>query len=597
MRYGEFWYKDTDNSFRLPILIDDDIFNGTLPANITGVSYTGADARNALDALGLLPCIDRFGIGMPTQYVSYSYSGYSGDMTQIITETGLPIADNVTLKATGEISTEYPNFQNPELFQAVPAGDSIYGHGSTIYTAYHIVDNTIFPYSSIGVNINLRYPTNSNFSISVPILPESAFTDDGKIRASYWNSQSQPNRYFTITFSVDAARTKIDSISFSSTGIHNSNSEISNALQNLLYLSDYRLVPDTPASTDDPYIDAGYAPSTAPGGMSQGSFDFTEDGLTAVHTPSMDVLGAGLVTCWNPSKAQLAAVASWLWSTQPAQILQDLLGNPINAIIGLNILPVQPDVDGGTNTIHFGPEDTAVAAPKCTSQYVTVDCGSLKIEPKYGSYMDYAPPASAELFLPYCGGVPLDINDVIDKTITIKYQVDILSGACVAYVFIDGTLHYQRPGACAATVPITGVQMPNVVSGALSIVGAVAGAIASLGASGAGTAAKVASGIATGTSIASTAANMLKQQISYSGTVSGWAGLLGAQTPYVILALPHATIPGGQNVIMGYPAWVSGRIGDFSGYTECKIDHVYALGATDAEVDEIKTLLEGGVIL
>ena len=349
--------------------------------------------------------------------------------------------------------------------------------------------------------------------------------------------------------------------------------------------------------TDDPYISAGYPEATAPGGMSQGSFDFTEDGLTAVHTPSMDVLGAGLVTCWNPSKAQLAAVASWLWSTQPAQILQDLLGNPINAIIGLNILPVQPDVDGGTNTIHFGPEDTAVAAPKCTSQYVTVDCGSLKIEPKYGSYMDYAPPASAELFLPYCGGVPLDINDVIDKTITIKYQVDILSGACVAYVFIDGTLHYQRPGACAATVPITGVQMPNVVSGALSIVGAVAGAIASLGASGAGTAAKVASGIATGTSIASTAANMLKQQISYSGTVSGWAGLLGAQTPYVILALPHATIPGGQNVIMGYPAWVSGRIGDFSGYTECKIDHVYALGATDAEVDEIKTLLEGGVIL
>lgn len=354
---------------------------------------------------------------------------------------------------------------------------------------------------------------------------------------------------------------------------------------------------DQVKSDNDPYTGAGYPEATAPGGMSQGSFDFTEDGLTAVHTPSMDVLGTGLVTCWNPSKAQLAAVASWLWSTQPAQILQDLLGNPINAIIGLNILPVQPDVDGGTNTIHFGPEDTAVAAPKCTSQYVTVDCGSLKIEPKYGSYMDYAPPASAELFLPYCGGVPLDINDVIDKTITIKYQVDILSGACVAYVFIDGTLHYQRPGACAATVPITGVQMPNVVSGALSIVGAVAGAIASLGASGAGTAAKVASGIATGTSIASTAANMLKQQISYSGTVSGWAGLLGAQTPYVILTLPHATIPGGQNVIMGYPAWVSGRIGDFSGYTECKIDHVFALGATDAEVDEIKTLLEGGVIL
>lgn len=352
-----------------------------------------------------------------------------------------------------------------------------------------------------------------------------------------------------------------------------------------------------PGADMDPYTGAGYPASTAPGGYSGGSFDFTDDPITGVHTPGLDLLNTGLITAWRPSKATLAQLASWLWTTTPGQIIQQLFGNPINAIIGLNIVPVSPPVDGGTNTIKFGNEDSHVACPKITNQHVTVDCGTLTIDPKYGSYMDFAPQTSAELFLPYVGGLPLDVNDVIGKTIGVKYQVDVLSGACVAYVFIDGMLHYQKAGGCAATAPITGSQMPNVVSGVLSIAGSVAGFVAAAGASGASTAAKVASGIAAGTSVAESAANMLKQSVSYSGTISGWAGLLGAQKPYLILSMPHAAIPGGQNTLMGYPAWVSGRVGDFTGYTECTVDRVTATRATDKEVEEIKSLLEGGVIL
>lgn len=354
-------------------------------------------------------------------------------------------------------------------------------------------------------------------------------------------------------------------------------------------------VPDS--DTPDPYTGAGYPASTAPGGPSGGSFDFTDDPITGVHTPSLDLLNSGLITAWRPSKATLVQLANWLWVTTPGQVIQQLFGNPINAIIGLNIVPVSPPVDGGLNTIKFGNDDSGVACPKITSQHVTVDCGSITVDPIYGSYMDYAPQTSAELFLPYVGGLPLDVNDVVGKTIRVQYEVDVLSGACVAYVFIDGGLHYQKAGSCAATAPITGSQMPNVVAGVLSIAGSVAGFVASAGASGASTAAKVASGIATGTSVAESAANMLKQSISYSGTISGWAGLLGSQKPYLLLSVPHVAMPGGQNALMGYPAWVSGRVGDFTGYTECTVDRVTATRATDKEVEEIKSLLEGGVIL
>ena len=352
-----------------------------------------------------------------------------------------------------------------------------------------------------------------------------------------------------------------------------------------------------PVSTDDPYTGAGYPASTAPGGASGGSFDFTDDGLTGVHTPGLDLLNSGLITAWRPTKAILAQLASWLWVTTPGRVIQQLFGNPINAIIGLNIVPVSPPVDGGTNTIKFGNEDSHVACPMVTSQHVTVDCGSLTIAPIYGSYMDYAPNTSAELYLPYVGGLPIDVNDVIGKTLSITYQVDVLSGACVAYVHVNGKLHYQRSGSCAATAPITGSQMPNVVSGVLSIAGSVAGFFATAGAGGAGTAANVASGIATATSVAASAANMFKQQISYAGTVAGWAGLLGAQKPYLVLSVPNAAIPAGQAGLMGYPAWVGGRLGDFHGRTSCAATHLTIPTATDEEIEEIKGLLETGVYL
>lgn len=350
-----------------------------------------------------------------------------------------------------------------------------------------------------------------------------------------------------------------------------------------------------PINTDsDPYVDAGYPASTAPGGLSGGTFDFSEDGLTAVHTPSLDLADCGLFTIWSPTKAQLISLASWLWSTTPAALIQQIFGNPVNAIIGLHIMPVTPDTDNGTNTIHLGSIDSGVAAKQCTSQYVTVDCGSLKIYSKYGSYLDYAPHTTADLYLPYVGGIQLDINDVIDKTLSVKYSIDLLSGACVAYVFVDGILHYQQAGNCAADAPMTGQQMPGLISGVLSILGTVAGGVASAGASTAGLVSAAAGGAV---DAAGAVTNMLKHKISYAGTISSWAGLMGAQTPYLILTPPKAAIPAGQNTIMGYPAWVSGRIGNFTGFTVCEVDRIDATRATEEEVEEIKALFAAGVIL
>lgn len=579
---------DNDIAFDIPIMFNDAIFSA---ASGTYQQFTGSGGdgtntiKNLCDQLKSdIPSFQKFKMPTPADFQINIPSDYSLLAYFLDAYAEICKADPVPHYISGTVDHVNGTSANlGTLYKSYSTYDAVFSQpaGADAQTAMRMTALRF----SYGLDYYNRTGTyaRKQMQIQIPLMPENAVRD-----GIFYLNYSQP-RFVQLYFYLYNSMTWVLDVMVV-------DGSTTNFLDFKAWINGQQVVVP-PVPSDDPYTGAGYPASTAPGGMSGGSFDFTEDGITGVHTPGLDLLNTGLITAWRPSKATLAQLAGWLWITTPGQVIQQLFGNPINAIIGLNIVPVSPPVDGGTNTIKFGNEDSHVACPKITSQHVTVDCGTLTIDPKYGSYMDFAPQTSAELFLPYVGGLPLDVNDVIGKTIGVKYQVDVLSGACVAYVFINGVLHYQKAGSCAATAPITGSQMPNIVAGVLSIAGSVAGFVASAGASGASTAAKVASGIATGTSVAESAANMLKQSISYSGTISGWAGLLGAQKPYLILSMPHAAIPGGQNTLMGYPAWVSGRVGDFTGYTECTVDRVTATRATDKEVEEIKSLLEGGVIL
>jgi len=601
-------YDSNGIKFQIPIIIDDALYPGVSQVEpiIRDVANTIADitegfkswVEQAANGLGVTNLPDLIHtVILPTTYTSNNISTLCANVLTASQAAGIaPQIGTALLDNDGYNELHFADGSPAGYFRKydlVHAGENegIIWTSTKSSTGNNRIGTWYWPTNSAGDD-NPRYA----ISMNIPVFPSRCLvgnkfvaqnitegTESAYVRTlniwCYYRYISIRNRYIFGHASV----------------LHSQSDSISTADFINLFPAAVELEVD-PAYTD-PYTGAGYTPSAAEDGLSEGTFDFTDNGLTDVNTPGIDLLGSGFLTAWNVNKAQLNALANWLWVTTPSQIFQQIYGNPINAVIGLNVVPVAPSIDGGANTIKFGPEDSGVAAPKITSQYVSVDCGTLTIAPVYGSYMDYGPYSSAELFLPYCGGVPLDINDVVGKTISVKYQVDILSGACVAYIFIDGHLHYQKSGCCAGTAPVTGSQMPNVISGVLSIVGSVAGAVASLGASGASTAAKVASGIATGTNVADAATNALKRSISYSGTVSGWAGLLGAQKPYLILTLPNAAIPAGQQQLSGYPAWVGGQISSFSGHTECANVHLNGLRATDEEMQEIRTLLESGVIL
>lgn len=339
----------------------------------------------------------------------------------------------------------------------------------------------------------------------------------------------------------------------------------------------------TPIKNDDPY---------APGGSSwtgggDGKFDSTTDEVGIPSLPTLSATSTGFLTLFNPSAAQMRTLANYMWSGLfDIDTFRKIFADPMDCILGLSIVPV--DVPSGSSAhVMVGNIDTGISMTTASSQYVEVDCGSISIEENYGAYLDYEPYTKAELYLPYIGTHAISIDDIMGRSVTIKYHVDILSGACVAYVKCGGTVLYSFIGQCSSSIPISGNDWTNVINGVLSI----AGSVGSMVATGGATAPMEA------LNIASTAVNSMKPNIEKSGSLSGTSGLMGIQTPYLIITRPKQAIPANQNKFIGYPAFLTDYLGNLSGYTEVEQIHLEGISATGAELSEIETILKGGVIL
>lgn len=349
-------------------------------------------------------------------------------------------------------------------------------------------------------------------------------------------------------------------------------------------------LPD-PIPGDDPYNPGG---TTGPGGA-DGDHDDDSDDIEEPDPPTLTATDTGFITLYNPTIPQLNALANYMWSS-PLQVwdnVKKIVANPMDCILGLSIVPVAPTT-GTPKPITVADVPTGVSAKPITSQYVSVNCGSINVNEYWGAYLDYEPFTKAEIYLPYIGTHPISIDDIMGKTVSVKYTVDVLSGACTAFVKCGGSVLYEFIGQCSSSIPITGNDWTNVINGVLSIAGSIGTMVATGGMSAPMSAGTAISGASM---LASTAVNSMKPSVEKSGSMSGTGGLLAIQTPYLILTRPRQALPRGQNSFMGYPSFITEYLGSISGYTEVESIHLNNIPATDEELQEIEMLLKKGVLL
>ena len=339
-----------------------------------------------------------------------------------------------------------------------------------------------------------------------------------------------------------------------------------------------------PVDMDDPYVNI---PDSEPSGPAEGTGIPDSDPVDIPTTPTVSVTDTGFVGLFNPTLQQVQDLADYMWTGLfDLNTFKKIFADPMDCILGFNMVPV--DVPSGSPAaVRVGNISTGVQMNVATSQWVEVDCGNLTIDLPYGSYLDYAPYSKFSLYLPYIGIVELSTDDVVGKTLTLKYHVDILSCSCVAFLKCGDSVLYQFTGSCGYSIPLTGDSFRQTVANVVSIAATVGGVVASGGIS-------APAAVAAGASITSNVMNS-KPEIHRSGSIGSSAGLLGIQTPYLIMELPHACKPKKQYHYLGYPGFITAKVGDISGYAEFESVILDGIGCTSEERQMIESYCSGGI--
>lgn len=312
--------------------------------------------------------------------------------------------------------------------------------------------------------------------------------------------------------------------------------------------------------------------------------------------PSISAADTGFITLFNPTTSQLLSLAEYMWGDLwDIDTWRKVMSDPMDAIIGLSIVPVDVP-DGSTTVLTVGNIPTTVSMTKAASQFVTVDCGTVSISEYYRAYLDYSPYTRASIYLPYIGFQEIDIDLIQGTTVGVTYHIDILSGACVAFVTVDSNVIMQFSGQCAVSIPITSQDFTQTIMSLGTLVASGVGVVATGGMSAPVQGAAIA-GLAT--AAANTAANVISSKPTFakSGNMSGSNGLMGVQYPYLIIEKPRQCAPEYQNLYTGYPSYIYSLLSQLHGFTQMQDVRLENISCSDIERDEILQLLRKGVLL
>ena len=356
-------------------------------------------------------------------------------------------------------------------------------------------------------------------------------------------------------------------------------------------------IPVEVGNPDIPPVLIPTSPNPNPGndGQDKGDDDNSRpDEGTPTPTPIPPIVDIGgsasaLYTVYNPNKNNLNALGAYLWTSAILeQLVRIFTNNPMDAVISLHSIYCSPSL-GANSNIKLGYLDagSGTNCPTVNSQFVSIDCGYVDIPEYFGDCRDYSPYTNVTIFLPFIGFRTVKTEDIVAGRVNIKYNIDVLTGSCVAIVSVrkKGVSHtlYTFEGNCSMSLPLTGADHTRMIAGLSSaVLGGVTGGVAGAVMGG----------------VNSMASGSFQANIQRSGSFSGNAGAMSIKKPYIIVNRDYIYDAESYNELYGFPANISTILGDCSGYNRVKSVHVDSISnATKEEKDEIESILRSGFIL
>lgn len=231
--------------------------------------------------------------------------------------------------------------------------------------------------------------------------------------------------------------------------------------------------------------------------------------------------------------------------------------------------------------------------------------GSIDVPRMTNTFYDFSPYSTYEVYVPFCGWVALP-DTVAGRHIKIYFETDEATCGCKGRVFFvddsgNGVTVAEITGSFGAPCPIQviegGLYKQAMLSNGLQVIGGIASGVMG-GASGSGVLAVGGlSNAMQGLGNCLVAGNTnYGQTIGRAGDASG---LMCAGKPYLKITYPPVDEVVNNNMFahtVGYLCNTIGQLSNFHGFTVCANPHIH-ISATSTEKEEIKRLLEQGVIL
>lgn len=302
--------------------------------------------------------------------------------------------------------------------------------------------------------------------------------------------------------------------------------------------------------------------------------------------PSPSINGTGLLTTtYKITDAQAKALGRFLWGGDFWQQLKALNMSPIENVVGLCYMPI--NIQGNPSVITIGNVDTNINGDVIGVTTPLYTLGSVNLQGRYKSFLDYSPYTTAHIFLPFVGFKPIDPQVFTGKTLSVVYSYDVITGVCNAMLFANGVYIESHQGNCGIDIPLVASNRAEVMAGLVM-------SLAKTSVTPASPKSNVALDVlGMSTDVVNAVSSFHSNRQGGYSPACAWSE---TRECYIVLETPNVFYPTTYDHDYGRPCMASYNIGQLSGFTVCDqtID-VSGIGrASEAEKKEIREILTSG---
>ena len=164
--------------------------------------------------------------------------------------------------------------------------------------------------------------------------------------------------------------------------------------------------------------------------------------------PSLDV--PPFVRIYMPTSEQLNTINGMLYIQKDSSTTEKSYDS-LDSYISRVAMVYVPVNSTGNVTMKIGPYDTGLSVQHTLSSLIFVASDELVISSE--NISDFEPYTTAKIYLPFIGFHDIDLNSLIDKTISLKYYANLYTLDCICYLEVNGIKIKSFSGRCGYFFP------------------------------------------------------------------------------------------------------------------------------------------------